>query len=229
MPGHGLLATVAWDLGEGPTYAIEGSVFVAGAALQWLRDGLGIIRSAAESEELAASVPDSAGVYFVPAFVGLGAPYWDPYARGAIVGLTRGANRAHLARAALEAICFQSRDVLEAMIGEAGTHLEVLRADGGASQNNVLLQLQADILGVPVERPVNIETTALGAAYLAGRAIGLWPTLDELRHKRQVDRVFDPRLADTERETGYREWRRAVERARAWVEPTQTNNAEKTS
>ncbi|MGQ9553044.1 MAG: glycerol kinase GlpK [Anaerolineae bacterium] len=217
IPGRGLLATIAWDLGKGPTYAIEGSVFVAGAALQWLRDGLGIIRSAAESEELAASVPDSAGVYFVPAFVGLGAPYWDPYARGTIVGLTRGTTRAHLARAALEAICFQSRDVLEAMAREASTHLEVLRADGGASQNNVLLQLQADLLGVSVERPSNIETTALGTAYLAGHAVGLWPSLEELRQKRQVDRIFDARLPDKERETRYHEWQRAVERARSWI------------
>ena len=229
IPGHGLLATIAWDLGKGPTYAIEGSVFVAGAALQWLRDGLGIIRSAAESEELAASVPDSAGVYFVPAFVGLGAPYWDPYARGTIVGLTRGTTRAHLARATLEAICFQSRDVLEAMAREASTHLEVLRADGGASQNNILLQLQADLLGVSVERPSNIETTALGAAYLAGHAVGLWPSLEELRQKRQVDRIFDASLPDKEREARYHEWQRAVERARAWVEPTQSNNTEKTS
>jgi len=221
IPGGGLLATVAWDLGAGPTYAIEGSVFIAGAAIQWLRDGLGIIDSAAESEALAGSVPDSGGVYFVPAFVGLGAPHWDPYARGTIVGLTRGATRAHLAHAALEAICFQSRDVLEAMVREVRMRLELLRADGGAAQNNLLLQLQADILGVSVERPVNIETTALGAAYLAGHAVGLWPSIDELKRTRHVDRQFDARLPDEEREARYGEWKRAVALARGWAKPVE--------
>ncbi|MGI6209571.1 MAG: glycerol kinase GlpK [Anaerolineae bacterium] len=219
IPRGGLLATVAWDLGQGPVYAIEGSVFIAGAALQWLRDELGIIRSAAESEELASSVPDSGGVYFVPAFVGLGAPYWDPYARGIIVGLTRGANRAHLARAALEAIAFQSRDVLETMVSQAGMQLAVLRADGGASQNNLLLQIQADILGVPVERPTNIETTALGAAFLAGHGAGVWPRLDDLRTTRQVDQVFTPALDQRTREARYHDWGRAVKLTRGWATP----------
>ncbi|NPV09520.1 MAG: glycerol kinase GlpK [Anaerolineae bacterium] len=220
IPQGGLLATVAWDLGQGPVYAIEGSVFIAGAALQWLRDELGIIGSAAESEELAASVADSGGVYFVPAFVGLGAPYWDPYARGLLIGLTRGTSRAHIARAALEAICFQSRDVLEAMASEAGLRLEVLRADGGAAQNDLLLQLQADILGVPVERPADTETTALGAAYLAGHAAGVWPRLEDLRAGRRVDRLFAPTTEEGTREARYREWGRAVRLARGWAAPT---------
>ncbi|MHB0878314.1 MAG: glycerol kinase GlpK [Anaerolineae bacterium] len=219
IPGGGLLGTVAWDLGHGPTYAVEGSVFVAGAALQWLRDGLGIIHSAAESQEMAGSVADTAGVYFVPAFVGLGAPYWDPYARGLIVGLTRGTTRAHLIRATLEAICFQSRDVLEAMVTEAGLRLELLRADGGASQNDLLLQLQADLLDVSVERPQNIETTATGAAYLAGLAVGLWRDVEELRVKRHVDRVFDPRLGTEQACARYREWQRAVSLSRGWQQP----------
>jgi len=218
QPG-GLLATVAWDIGHGPVYALEGSVFVAGAALQWLRDGLGIIASAAESETLASTVSDTAGVHFVPAFVGLGAPYWDPYARGVIVGLTRGASRAHIVRAALESICFQSRDVLEVMTRQSGTELEVLRADGGAARNNLLLQLQADLLGVSVERPSIIETTAMGAAYLAGYAVGLWQSLAELQEKRRVDRVFHARLSTEERQERYRSWHRAVALARDWARP----------
>ncbi|NLT42881.1 MAG: glycerol kinase GlpK [Anaerolineae bacterium] len=219
IPKGGLLATVAWDLGGGPIYAIEGSVFVAGAAIQWLRDELGIIKSASEVEELAARAPNAGGVYFVPAFVGLGAPYWDPYARGLLIGLTRGTGRHHLARAALEGICFQSRDVLQAMAAEAGLDLQVLRADGGASQNNLLLQLQADILGVPVERPANTETTALGAAYLAGHAAGVWPRLEDLRAKRRVDQVFEPEWDEDRRESSYRDWSRAVKLARGWASP----------
>ncbi len=219
QPGGGLLTTVAWDLGQGPVYAIEGSVFIAGAALQWLRDELGLLHTAAESEILAAKVSDSGGVYFVPAFVGLGAPYWDPYARGLLVGLTRGTNRSHLARAALEAICYQSRDVLDAMAAGAGLNLQVLRADGGAARNSLLLQIQADVLGAPVERPTNIETTALGAAYLAGHAVGVWPRLDDLRSRRQVDRVFTPALDAGEREQRYRTWAKAVRLARGWAAP----------
>jgi len=219
VPKGGLLATVAWDLGNGPVYAIEGSVFVAGAVVQWLRDELGIISDSAAVEDLAARVPDAGGVYFVPAFVGLGAPYWDPYARGLLIGLTRGTGRSHLARAALEAICYQSRDVLQAMAAEAGLRLKVLRADGGAARNNLLLQLQADILGLAVERPANTESTALGAAYLAGHAAGVWPRLDDLRSQRRVDRVFTPEWDADRRESHYRDWARAVRLARGWVSP----------
>ena len=217
---QGLLTTIAWQLGEGRplTYALEGSVFIAGAAIQWLRDGLGIIAHATETEALAGQVPDSGGVYFVPAFVGLGAPYWDSYARGTIVGLTRGSDRRHLVRAALESLCFQSRDVLETMAGEAGIHLQALRADGGAAANNLLMQMQADILGVAVQRPAVTETTALGAAYLAGLATGYWTGVDELQAQWRVDAQFNPAMAADERDRLYRGWQRAVERARAWIE-----------
>jgi glycerol kinase len=199
------------------TYALEGSIAIAGAAIQWLRDGLGIIARAAETETLAASVADAGGVYFVPAFVGLGAPYWDPYARGAILGLTRGTTRAHLARAALEAICYQTRDVAAAMTADAGAPLRALRVDGGATVNNFLMQLQADILGVPVVRPCVHETTALGAAYAAGLAAGLWAGLDELRAQWRVERIFEPRWDEARRQEAYAGWKRAVERSRGWV------------
>jgi glycerol kinase len=217
---QGLLTTVAWQLGEGQpaTYALEGSVFIAGAAIQWLRDGLGIIAQAAETEALAGQVPNSGGVYFVPAFVGLGAPYWDSYARGTVVGLTRGTDRRHLVRATLESLCYQSRDVLEAMAGESGIRLEALRADGGAAANNLLMQMQADILGVAVQRPAVTETTALGAAYLAGLATGYWAGLDELQAQWRVDAQFDPAMPAAERDRLYRGWQRAVERARGWLE-----------
>jgi glycerol kinase len=217
---QGLLTTIAWQLGAGlpVTYALEGSVFIAGAAIQWLRDGLGIVGHAAETEALAGQVPDSGGVYFVPAFVGLGAPYWDSYARGTIVGLTRGTDRRHLVRAALEALCYQSRDVLETMASEAGIRLEALRADGGAAANNLLMQMQADILGVAVQRPAVTETTALGAAYLAGLATGYWPGVDGLKAQWRVDAQFDPTMPAAERDRLYRGWQRAVERARGWVE-----------
>lgn len=214
----GLLTTVAWGLPDGVTYALEGSVFITGAAVQWLRDGLGIITSAAETEELAASVPDTGGVYLVPAFVGLGAPYWDAYARGVICGLTRGTSRAHLARATLEAICYQTRDVLEAMAADAGLSLKALRVDGGAVVNNFLMQFQADILGVPVERPVVNETTALGAAYLAGLATGYWTDRREIAGFWASDRVFSPAMDPAAREGLYRGWRKAVSRALAWEE-----------
>jgi glycerol kinase len=216
---RGLLTTIAWQLGEkGPvTYALEGSVFVAGAAIQWLRDGLGIINHAVESESLAGEVPDTDGVYFVPAFVGLGAPYWDAYARGTIVGMTRGTDRRHLARAALEAICYQSRDLLEAMAADSGIRLQALRADGGAAGNDLLMQLQADLLGVAVQRPVVTETTALGAAYLAGLAVGYWSDLDEIAAQWRIDAEFTPAMDGERRESLYAGWRRAVERARGWV------------
>jgi glycerol kinase len=215
-----LLTTIAWQLGEGGavTYALEGSVFVAGAAIQWLRDGLGIIAHAAESEELARQVDDTGGVYFVPAFVGLGAPYWDAYARGTIVGLTRGTDRRHLVRAALEAICYQSRDLLEAMVDDSGIRLETLRADGGAAANDFLMQLQADLLGVPLQRPAVIETTALGAAYLAGLAVGYWSGLEEIASQWTVDAEFLPAMPAGQRDALYGDWQRAVERAQGWAQ-----------
>ncbi len=216
----GLLTTVLWQVGEdGPvTYALEGSIFITGAAIQWLRDGLGLITSAAETAELAASVPDSDGVYVVPAFVGLGAPYWDPYARGLIIGLTRGSTRAHVVRATLESICFQSRDLVQNMTTDAGLKLEALRVDGGAAVNDVLMQMQADILGVPVQRPAVTETTALGAAYLAGLATGVWASLDDVRRHWKLDREFTPQMSADRREALYAGWYRAVQRARGWAQ-----------
>jgi glycerol kinase len=214
----GLLTTVAWQLGQHPTvYALEGSVFVAGAAVQWLRDELQLIRTAAESEALAASVPDSGGVYVVPAFVGLGAPYWDSFARGTIVGLTRGSNRAHIVRATLESIAFQTRDVVEVMIRDAGLQLETLRVDGGAVANDWLMQFQADILGVPVVRPAVTETTALGAAYLAGLAVGYWESPEQIAAQWAAEKTFTPRMSADERDSRYHGWQRAVERAKAWL------------
>jgi glycerol kinase len=217
---RGLLTTIAWQLGDrGETiYALEGSVFIAGAAIQWLRDGLGIIAKAAETEALAQEVDDTGGVYFVPAFVGLGAPYWDAYARGTIVGLTRGTDRRHLARAALEAICYQSRDLLEAMTAESGIRLQALRADGGAAANDLLMQLQADLLGVSVQRPAVTETTALGAAYLAGLAVGYWSGLEEIATQWRAEAEFGPAMAAGQRDNLYAGWKRAVERARGWVQ-----------
>ncbi len=216
---QGLLTTIAWQLedGDGVTYALEGSVFIAGAAIQWLRDGLGIIAHAAETGALARQVADTGGVYFVPAFVGLGAPYWDAYARGTIVGLTRGTDRRHLARAALEAICYQSRDLLEAMVADSEIRLQTLRADGGAVASDLLMQLQADLLGVPVQRPAVTETTALGAAYLAGLAVGYWSDLDEIAAQWQVEAEFLPAMSADQRDALYAGWRRAVERARGWA------------
>jgi glycerol kinase len=215
----GLLTTLAWTIGDTTTYALEGSVFIAGAAIQWLRDGLAVIARAPDSEALATSVPDTGGVYFVPAFVGLGAPYWDMYARGTIVGLTRGTTRAHLVRAALEAIAYQSRDVLEAMARDAGVAIDALRVDGGATANDFLCQFQADVMGVTVLRPAIIETTALGAAYLAGLGVGLWPSLDALAGRWTVERAFTPSMDTSRRDALYEGWRRAVERAQGWVSP----------
>jgi glycerol kinase len=215
----GLLTTIAWQLADrgDVTYALEGSVFIAGAAIQWLRDGLGIIAHASEIEDLAGAVADTGGVYFVPAFVGLGAPYWDAYARGTIVGLTRGTDRRHLARAALEAICFQSRDLLEAMIADSGIPLQALRVDGGAVANDLLMQLQADLMGVTVQRPAVTETTALGAAYLAGLAVGYWPGLDAISSQWQADAEFLPAMSARTRDALYANWKRAVTRAQGWV------------
>lgn len=217
---NGLLTTLAWGLGNPTrpelTYALEGSVFIAGAAVQWLRDGLGIIKDSRDVEPLAASVPDNGGVYLVPAFVGLGAPYWDSYARGVIVGLTRGATAAHIARATLESMCYQTRDILEAMSADSNIHLKTLRVDGGAVNNNLLMQFQADILGVPVERSKIAETTALGAAYLAGLATGFWSSQQEVAEHWAVDRTFEPQMSADQRDKLYANWKRAVERSLRW-------------
>jgi len=213
---NNLLTTVAWQR-EGKTdYALEGSVFIGGAVVQWLRDGLKIIRAASEIEALAASAPDNGGVYFVPAFAGLGAPHWDSYARGAIFGLTRGASAAHIARAALEAIAFQNVDVLAAMQKDAGITLTELRVDGGATANNLLMQFQADILGVPVVRPQVLETTALGAGYLAGLAVGYWKDAADVAANWKVDRVFEPAMDGGRVQQLVAGWKKAVERAKHW-------------
>ncbi|GGJ39744.1 glycerol kinase GlpK [Deinococcus roseus] len=211
-----LLTTVAWKREDQLTYALEGSVFMAGATVQWLRDGLGIIRDSSEVESLAASVESTDGVYLVPAFVGLGAPYWDPYARGSLFGMTRGTTRAHIARAALESICFQTADVLHAMQEDSGITLTELRVDGGASRNNLMMQFQADILGVPVVRPKVTETTALGAAYLAGLAVGFWSGLQDISQQWQADERFEPNMSATTREKFLAGWKKAVDRARNW-------------
>jgi glycerol kinase len=213
----GMLTTIAWRIGQ-TTYCLEGAVFVAGAVVQWIRDGLKAIADSAEIERLAEEVTDSAGVYFVPAFVGLGAPYWDPNARGTILGLTRDTSLGHVAQAALESIAFQTRDVLDAMQQDAGIRLKELRVDGGASRNNRLLQFQADMLGINIRRPMLTETTALGAAYLAGLAVGYWQSREELLANWQLDREFTAQMSEEERERRYSRWKRAVERSRNWAE-----------
>ena len=213
----GMLTTIGWRIAGETTYCLEGAVFVAGAVVQWLRDGLKAITDSAQIERLAESVKDSGGVYFVPAFVGLGAPYWDTHARGTIVGLTRDTTMAHVAQAALESIAFQTRDVLDAMQQDASVHLQDLRVDGGASRNNRMLQFQSDMLGIRVRRPVVTETTALGAAYLAGLAVGYWQGRDDLRSNWQLDREFSPRMPAADRERRYADWQRAVERSRDWA------------
>lgn len=210
-----LLTTIAWGIGGTIDYALEGSIFVTGSAVQWLRDGLGIIRHANDVEPLAASVPDAGGVHFVPALTGLGAPYWDAAARGTITCITRGTTAAHLARATLEAIAWQSCDVLEAMQADSGIGLAELRVDGGASRNDLLMQIQADVLGVPVVRPANVETTVLGAAYLAGLAVGFWTDRDEVRDSWAIDRRFEPAWTDDERATRHAAWQAAVARSRS--------------
>ena len=214
-----LLTTVAWRVKGRTTYALEGSIFIAGAVVQWLRDQLQIIRSAGEIEALAASVTDSGGVFLVPAFSGLGAPHWDQYARGTIVGLTRGSSRAHIARAALEGIAFQVADVLRAMENDSGVPLQELRVDGGAARNDLLMQLQADLLGVTVTRPSNAESTALGASYLAGLAVGYWPDEDAIARQWAVDRQFTPKIDDRLRRERQAGWTRALERAKNWEIP----------
>jgi glycerol kinase len=215
---HNLLSTVAWKRAGVTDYALEGSVFAGGAVVQWLRDGLKLIRSAAEVEALATTVPDNGGVYLVPAFVGLGAPHWDAYARGAMFGLTRGSTGAHVARAALEAIAYQSAEVLAAMEADAGLKLAELRVDGGATANNLLMQFQADLLGVPVIRPKILETTALGAAYLAGLAVGYWRDTGELTANWQVDRRFEPAMSRDQASGLTASWNKAVARAKNWAQ-----------
>ncbi|MNO81550.1 Glycerol kinase [compost metagenome] len=215
---HGLLTTIACGPRGEVAYALEGAVFNAGSTVQWLRDELKLINDAHDSEYFATKVKDSNGVYLVPAFTGLGAPYWDPYARGALFGLTRGVKNAHLIRATLESIAYQTRDVLDAMQQDAGEPLRALRVDGGAVANNFLMQFQADILGTPVERPQMRETTALGAALLAGLACGFWSDLDELKGRAVIERVFQPQCDEATRARLYAGWKKAVERTRGWAE-----------
>ena len=212
----GLLTTVAWKIGGKTTYALEGSVFVAGAAVQWLRDGLEAIEASADVEKLMATVDDTDGVYLVPAFVGLGAPYWDPRARGVIVGLTRNTKMAHVARAAVDAMAYQTRDVLEVMQVESGLPLTTLKVDGGAAANAMLLQFQADLLNVTVRRPVVAETTALGAAYLAGLAVGYWKSTDDVAANWALDREFRPAMPEAQSEKLYAGWKKAVGRSLDW-------------
>lgn len=213
-----LLTTVAWQRNGAVEYALEGSVFIAGAVVQWLRDGLGVIRSSSEVESLAASVPDNGGVFLVPAFAGLGAPHWDPHARGLVAGLTRGSTSGHLARAALESIAFQVADVLDAMKADSGIRITSLRVDGGAAVNNMLMQFQADLLGVPVVRPKVFETTALGAAWLAGLATGVWKDLTDLNTQWQIDRTFEPSMKKRDVDTLRAGWNKALERSKNWSE-----------
>ncbi|CAN5605692.1 glycerol kinase GlpK [soil metagenome] len=214
---EGLLTTIAWGIGDEPVeYALEGAIFVTGAAVQWLRDGLGIIEDASETEELAKSVDSNDGVYFVPALVGLGAPHWDAYARGAILGITRGNTRAHIARAALESMAYQTRDVVEAMVKDSGIEVESFRADGGAVANEFLMQFQADILGVSVEVPEITETTAVGSAYMAGLATGFWESKDEIAEKWALHRRYNPEMEEDERERLHKMWLKAVERSKGW-------------
>jgi glycerol kinase len=212
---NGLITTCAAQAGA-KQFALEGSVFTGGAVVQWLRDGLRLIKKSVDVEKLALSVPDSGGVHLVPAFTGLGAPHWDPYARGTIVGLTRGSNAGHIARAALESIAFQSAELLSAMQADAGQNLEELRVDGGAAADNLLMQFQADLLGVPVVRPEVLETTALGAAYLAGLATGVWKNREDIAKHWKASRSFDPKMKRDEAERRMGEWRRALERAKNW-------------
>jgi glycerol kinase len=215
-PVPGLLSTVAWGIGARLSYALEAAIFITGAAVQWLRDGLGIIAEASETGRMAASLESNDGVYFVPALTGLGSPHWDPYARGTIVGLTRGATKAHLARAALEAIAYQTVDAVRAMEGASGEQFTELRADGGATANHWLMQFQSDVLGVPVLVPEIAETTALGAAYLAGIGTGIW-TIDQVARSWRERARYEPAMGADEREALLGQWRRALDRARAWV------------
>lgn len=214
---NGLVSTIAWGLDGKVEYALEGSVFNGGSVIKWLRDGLGLIKSAPEVNILAESVPDSGGVLLVPAFTGLGAPYWDMYARGTMVGITRGTTSAHIARAVLDSIAYQVTDLIKAMEDDVGFRMKGLRVDGGASVSNILMQTQADMLGVEIDRPQVVETTALGAAYLAGLFVGFWRDLDDIEMNRKVERIFTPQIAEDERARRYSEWQRAVERSRSWA------------
>jgi glycerol kinase len=214
-----LVSTIAWQLDGKTTYALEGSIFIGGAVIQWLRDGLGIIENSSDVEELAASVEDNGGVYFVPAFTGLGAPHWDQYSRGIIAGLTRGVTAGHIARAALESIAFQVSDVMGAMESDAGIRIGELKVDGGAVVNDLLMQFQADLIGIPVIRPENIETTALGAAYLAGLATGFWGSVEEIREQWSIDRTFTSQVKEEKRRILNYNWEKAVSRSRSWQDP----------
>ncbi|MCC7337219.1 MAG: glycerol kinase GlpK [Pirellulaceae bacterium] len=215
---NNLLTTVAWKIDKQPEYALEGSIFIAGAVVQWLRDGLGLIKKSEDVEKLARQVPDNGGVYLVPAFAGLGAPHWDAYARGSISGLTRGATAAHIARAALESIAFQTADVLAAMRADANIKIRSLRVDGGAARNDLLMQFQADVLGVPVVRPKTFEATALGAGYLAGLAVGYWKSRDELTEQWQIDRTFEPAMPQAQVAELRGQWQKALQRAKQWID-----------
>jgi glycerol kinase len=212
-----LLSTVGWRTAEGLSHCLEGSVFMGGAIVQWLRDGLGIIERSSDVQALAATVPDTGDVWLVPAFTGMGAPHWDAKARGTLLGMTRGTNRAHIARAALEAIALQSAELLTAMGRDAGAPVSELRVDGGASQNDLLMQMQADFSGVPIARPKITETTALGAAYLAGLGVGAWPDQQTLARQWQVERRFEPQLSDSARVDRLARWQQAIDRARGWA------------
>ena len=214
---NGLLTTIAWNIDNKTTYALEGSVFVSGAAIQWLRDELNLIPSAADSEAIAKTVPDNGGVYLVPAFVGLGAPYWDMYARGIIIGITRGTNKGHIVRATLEAIAYQVKDVVDVMSKEADIAVPHLRVDGGGTGNSLLMQFQADILGIPIQLTSIPDTTALGAGFLAGLAVGVWENTGEIAKRRYTSRTFEPKMPAEKREELYHDWKRAVERSRNWI------------
>lgn len=214
---HGLLTTIAWGIDGKVNYALEGSIFMAGAAVQWLRDQLGIIQNAAETEKMARSVKDTGGVYLVPAFAGLGAPYWDMYARGTIVGMTRGTTKEHIVRATLESIAYQTRDILQLMTKESGIEIKSLRVDGGAVQNDFLMEFQADLLGVSVEKPLVTETTALGTAYLSGLAVGFWTDRREIVEKHPLDQVYQPQAEGEKMSALYKDWQRAVEKAKGWI------------
>jgi glycerol kinase len=215
---NNLLTTIAWRIGDKTTYALEGSVFIAGAVVQWLRDGLDFINSSSEVEALARTVDDNGDVYFVPALTGLGAPYWDQYARGTIVGISRGTKRGHIARAALESVAYQTMDVLNAMKKDTGMEYSEIRVDGGASGNNLMMQFQADILKVPVTRPKIIETTALGAGYLAGLAVEFWSSIDEIKTQWTTDKKFEPTMSVKESDRLKAKWKKAIGKSRAWVD-----------
>jgi glycerol kinase len=221
---HGLTTDLAWKIGDRVEYALEGVIFIGGAAIQWLKEGLGIIKSSAECSELAEKVPDSGGVYLVPAFTGLCAPYWDMYARGIIVGITRGTTREHIARSAMESIAYQTRDVLEAMEADSKEKARSLRVDGGATKSDFLMQFQADILGIEVVRPAITEMAALGACYLAGLGVGFWKSQDEIARQWKIEKVFRPAMDENRREELYADWKRAVERSFKWEKPYTSNS-----